>query len=367
MQEKAELKESLRNIIFEGKRKGAVKEEDINIIFEDYHLDDEKMALINEILIEEVGIEIIPAENEEKKEQVFIEDIKENGSDVIQVDEDETMGKDDAVKMYLKEIGKYPLLTSEKEVILAKQIEAGDMNAKKILAESNLRLVVSIAKKHMGRGLQFLDLISEGNTGLMKAIEKYDYKRGFKFSTYATWWIRQAITRAIADQAKLIRVPVHMNDMLIKLSKTQKMLTQKLGRDAKAEEIAKEMQLTTEKVEEMMRIATDPISMDTQFGEEDDSTLGDFIQDTNNGGPIENARSKMLEEALDDVLASLHEKEENVLRMRYGLDDGETKTLEEVGKAFGVTRERIRQIEAKALRKLRHPSRIQKLKDFMNK
>ena len=271
----------------------------------------------------------------------------------------------DPVRMYLKEIGRVPLLTAEEEIELAKRIEQGDEEAKRRLAEANLRLVVSIAKRYVGRGMLFLDLIQEGNMGLIKAVEKFDYDKGFKFSTYATWWIRQAITRAIADQARTIRIPVHMVETINKLIRVSRQLLQELGREPTPEEIAKEMDLSVEKVREIMKIAQEPVSLETPIGEEDDSHLGDFIEDQDALAPADAAAYKLLKEQLEDVLDTLTEREENVLRLRFGLDDGRTRTLEEVGKVFGVTRERIRQIEAKALRKLRHPSRSKRLKDFL--
>lgn len=271
----------------------------------------------------------------------------------------------DPVRMYLKEIGRVPLLSAEEEVQLATRIEAGDEEAKRRLAEANLRLVVSIAKRYVGRGMLFLDLIQEGNMGLIKAVEKFDYRKGFKFSTYATWWIRQAITRAIADQARTIRIPVHMVETINKLIRVNRQLLQELGREPSPEEIAKEMGLTPEKVREIQKIAQEPVSLETPIGEEDDSHLGDFIPDDDAQAPAEAAAYELLKEQLKDVLDTLSEREENVLRLRFGLDDGRTRTLEEVGKVFGVTRERIRQIEAKALRKLRHPSRSKRLKDFL--
>jgi RNA polymerase primary sigma factor len=271
----------------------------------------------------------------------------------------------DPVRMYLKEIGRVSLLTAEEEVALALKIEEGDQEAKQRLAEANLRLVVSIAKRYVGRGMQFLDLIQEGNMGLMKAVEKFDYRKGFKFSTYATWWIRQAITRAIADQARTIRIPVHMVETINKLIRIQRQLLQDLGREPTPEEIGAEMDLPTEKVREILKIAQEPISLETPIGEEDDSHLGDFIEDQEATSPAEHAAYELLKEQLEDVLDTLTDREENVLRLRFGLDDGRTRTLEEVGKVFGVTRERIRQIEAKALRKLRHPSRSKQLKDFL--
>jgi RNA polymerase primary sigma factor len=271
----------------------------------------------------------------------------------------------DPVRMYLKEIGRVPLLSSDDEIELAKRIEEGDEEAKRRLGEANLRLVVSIAKRYVGRGMLFLDLIQEGNMGLLKAVEKFDYKKGYKFSTYATWWIRQAITRAIADQARTIRIPVHMVETINKLIRISRQLLQELGREPSPEEIATEMELTVEKVREIMKIAQEPVSLETPIGEEDDSHLGDFIEDHDALAPADAAAYELLKEQLEDVLDTLTEREENVLRLRFGLDDGRTRTLEEVGKVFGVTRERIRQIEAKALRKLRHPSRSKRLKDFL--
>jgi RNA polymerase primary sigma factor len=271
----------------------------------------------------------------------------------------------DPVRMYLKEIGRVKLLTADEEVQLALRIEQGDDEAKQELAEANLRLVVSIAKRYVGRGMQFLDLIQEGNMGLMKAVEKFDYRRGFKFSTYATWWIRQAITRAIADQARTIRIPVHMVETINKLIRIQRQLLQDLGREPLPEEIGAEMDMPTEKVRNILKIAQEPVSLETPIGEEDDSHLGDFIEDQDATSPADHAAYEMMKKQLENVLDTLTDREENVLRLRFGLDDGRTRTLEEVGKVFGVTRERIRQIEAKALRKLRHPSRSKQLKDFL--
>ena len=273
---------------------------------------------------------------------------------------------DDPVRMYLKEIGRVPLLTAQEEVELAKQMEAGDEEAQKRLAEANLRLVVSIAKRYVGRGMLFLDLIQEGNLGLIKAVEKFDYNKGYKFSTYATWWIRQAITRAIADQARTIRIPVHMVETINKLIRVSRNLLQKLNRDPTAEEIAEEMDISVERVREIMKIAQEPVSLETPIGEEEDSHLGDFIEDQEAQAPADAASFLLLKEQLEEVLSTLTPREMKVLRLRFGLDDGRARTLEEVGQSFGVTRERIRQIEAKALRKLRHPSRSKKLKDFLD-
>ena len=305
---------------------------------------------------EEVDFDEILFEEKEDEEK---EDIK------IDLTVPDNVNIDDPVRMYLKEIGKVPLLTADEEVELAKRIEAGDEEAKKEMAEANLRLVVNIAKRYMGRGMLFLDLIQEGNLGLMKAVEKFDYTKGFKFSTYATWWIRQAITRAIADQARTIRIPVHMVETINKLVRVSRQLLQKLGREPTPEEIADEMDLPVEKVREIIKISQEPVSLETPIGEEEDSHLGDFIKDDEAPMPAEAAAATMLSEQLDEVMEGLTDREQRVLRLRFGIDDGRARTLEEVGKEFDVTRERIRQIEAKALRKLRHPSRSKKLKDYL--
>ncbi|HOA71126.1 MAG TPA: RNA polymerase sigma factor RpoD [Bacillota bacterium] len=291
---------------------------------------------------------------------------KEDGKDTeIDLSVPEGIALDDPVRMYLKEIGRVPLLTAEEEIELAKRMEMGDKEAKQRLIESNLRLVVSIAKRYVGRGMLFLDLIQEGNMGLIKAVEKFDYRKGYKLSTYATWWIRQAITRAIADQARTIRIPVHMVETINKLVRTSRQLLQELGREPTAEEIAEEMGLTPERVREIQKIAQEPVSLETPIGEEEDSHLGDFIEDQDALAPAEAASFVMLKEQIEEVLDTLNEREQRVLRLRFGLDDGKARTLEEVGREFGVTRERIRQIEAKALRKLRHPQRSKKLRDYL--
>ena len=296
----------------------------------------------------------------------LIEETGDEDADLMDLSIPDTINIEDPVRMYLKEIGKVPLLTAEEEIDLAKRMEAGDEEAKKRLAEANLRLVVSIAKRYVGRGMLFLDLIQEGNLGLIKAVEKFDYNKGFKFSTYATWWIRQAITRAIADQARTIRIPVHMVETINKLVRVSRQLLQELGREPTPEEIAERMEIPVERVREILKISQEPVSLETPIGEEEDSHLGDFIQDDNVPVPAEAAAFTLLKEQLVEVLGTLTEREQKVLRLRFGLDDGRARTLEEVGKEFNVTRERIRQIEAKALRKLRHPSRSRKLKDYLD-
>lgn len=317
--------------------------------------------------LEDKGISVVDENGEPSLRSLSINQKQEEIENVEEILEDNSSIKiSDPVRMYLKEIGRVPLLNAEEEKALAERIAAGDQEAKQRLAEANLRLVVSIAKRYVGRGMHFLDLIQEGNMGLMKAVEKFDYTKGFKFSTYATWWIRQAITRAIADQARTIRIPVHMVETINKLIRIQRQLLQDLGREPLPEEIGAEMDMTPEKVREILKIAQEPVSLETPIGEEDDSHLGDFIEDYEATSPADHAAYELLKEQLESVLDCLTDREENVLRLRFGLDDGRSRTLEEVGKVFGVTRERIRQIEAKALRRLRHPSCSKQLKDFLD-
>ena len=316
---------------------------------------------------EEMGVDILKDDFDEEPDVEDLENVEEvEDIQNINLTNFDGVNVDDPVRMYLREIGKIPLLTYEEELELAKKVLEGDEDAKKKLSESNLRLVVSIAKKYVGRGMLFLDLIQEGNMGLIKAVEKFDYTKGYKFSTYATWWIRQAITRAIADQARTIRIPVHMVETINKLIRTSRLLLQRLGREPSPEEIAQELEMSVEKVMEIQKIAQDPVSLETPIGEEDDSHLGDFIQDDDSPAPQDAAAYTLLKEQLEEVMNTLTPREAKVLKLRFGLEDGKARTLEEVGKEFDVTRERIRQIEAKALRKLRHPSRSKKLKDYMN-
>lgn len=357
--------------------KNVLDVKEIEQTFMDKPMDADLMDQVYEQL-ESRGINVMTGENEPENLDLDAEvdldldlesDLdKEEEIDISKIDLSvpEGVGLDDPVRMYLKEIGKIPLLTSDEEIELAKRMAEGDEEAKKRLAEANLRLVVSIAKKYSGRGMQLLDLIQEGNLGLIKAVEKFDYQKGFKFSTYATWWIRQSITRAIADQARTIRIPVHMIETINKLVRTSRQLLQELGREPSPEEIAKEMKLPVEKVREVLKIAQEPVSLETPVGEEDDSHLGDFIQDEHIMVPVEAATQTLLREQLDEALDSLTDRERRVIRLRFGMEDGRARTLEEVGKEFDVTRERIRQIEAKALRKLRHPSRSRKLKDYLD-
>ncbi|HHV59560.1 MAG TPA: RNA polymerase sigma factor RpoD [Clostridiaceae bacterium] len=348
----------LKELVERGKSKGMLTYKEIIDAFEDIDLNPEQIEKIYET-VENVGIDLVGDVDAEMEEI-------QNADEDLDLSIPEGISIDDPVRMYLKEIGKVPLLTAEEEKELAQKIEEGSVEAKKRLAEANLRLVVSIAKRYVGRGMLFLDLIQEGNLGLIKAVEKFDYTKGFKFSTYATWWIRQAITRAIADQARTIRIPVHMVETINKLIRVSRQLLQELGREPTPEEIAAEMNMSVDKVREIMKISQEPVSLETPIGEEEDSHLGDFIPDDDAPAPAETAAFTLLKEQLIGVLDTLTPREEKVLRLRFGLDDGRARTLEEVGKEFNVTRERIRQIEAKALRKLRHPSRSKKLKDYLD-
>ena len=359
-----ELAKSKKNVLELG---------EINNFLADVQLDEEKTEKVIDLL-EASGVDVlrISDDKDDADDDALILELEESG-EVPDEDEIENIDLsvpdgvsiDDPVRMYLKEIGKVPLLSADEEVELAKRMENGDIEAKKKLAEANLRLVVSIAKRYVGRGMLFLDLIQEGNLGLIKAVEKFDYKKGYKFSTYATWWIRQAITRAIADQARTIRIPVHMVETINKYVRVQRQLLQELGREPQPEEIAKHMNMPVDRVREIQKISLEPVSLETPIGEEEASHLGDFIQDDNVPVPAEAAAFTLLREQLDEVLGTLTEREQKVLKLRFGLEDGRARTLEEVGKEFKVTRERIRQIEAKALRKLRHPSRSRKLKDYL--
>ncbi|MEF9919095.1 MAG: RNA polymerase sigma factor RpoD [Eubacterium sp.] len=358
-------------LIKRGKEKGVLNNSDFEEVLEKVDIDPEEIDTIYNILQKE-GIELSfqsmemdTVDLDVELDPVVLEEIEITEVPIKEVDLSDNVSVNDPVRLYLKEIGKVPLLTAAEEMSIAKRMEAGDDEAKKELAEANLRLVVSIAKRYVGRGMSFLDLIQEGNLGLIKAVEKFDYTKGFKFSTYATWWIRQAITRAIADQARTIRIPVHMVETINKLIRVSRQLLQEMGREPTPAEIGKEMGFSEEKVREIQKIAQDPVSLETPIGEEEDSHLGDFIPDDDAPAPAEAASYALLKEQLIEVLNTLTEREEKVLRLRFGLDDGRARTLEEVGKEFNVTRERIRQIEAKALRKLRHPSRSKKLKDYL--
>ena len=355
------------------KKKNVLEYQEISDYFKDQPLDAEQMDKIFDFL-EASGVDVLRITENSADDLMLDDDMDIDGLDdeeeveldKIDLSVPEGVSIEDPVRMYLKEIGKVPLLSAEEEIELAKKMEQGDENAKKRLAEANLRLVVSIAKRYVGRGMLFLDLIQEGNLGLIKAVEKFDYRKGYKFSTYATWWIRQAITRAIADQARTIRLPVHMVETINKLIRVSRQLLQELGREPTPEEIAEEMDMPVDRVREILKISQEPVSLETPIGEEEDSHLGDFIQDDNVPVPADAAAFTLLKEQLVEVLGTLTEREQKVLRLRFGLDDGRARTLEEVGKEFNVTRERIRQIEAKALRKLRHPSRSRKLKDYLD-
>ena len=361
--------EKMNELVALGKKKKSILDvQEINDFFADMELSAEQMEKVFEYL-EGHNIDVlrITADTDDDVDiDNMIAEEEEVDMENIDLSVPEGVSIEDPVRMYLKEIGKVPLLSAEREIELAKRMEEGDEDAKKELAEANLRLVVSIAKRYVGRGMLFLDLIQEGNLGLIKAVEKFDYHKGYKFSTYATWWIRQAITRAIADQARTIRIPVHMVETINKLIRVSRQLLQELGREPLPEEIAKELDMPVERVREILKISQEPVSLETPIGEEEDSHLGDFIQDDNVPVPAEAAAQTLLKEQLDEVLDTLTEREQKVLRLRFGLDDGRARTLEEVGKEFNVTRERIRQIEAKALRKLRHPSRSRKLRDYLD-
>ena len=350
------------------RKKNVLEYNEINDFFHEFELDPEDIDKILEIL-ESNNVDILRITDDDDDavdDEIILDEKDEVDLEKIDLSVPDGISIEDPVRMYLKEIGKVPLLSAEEEIELAKRMEEGDLEAKKKLSEANLRLVVSIAKRYVGRGMLFLDLIQEGNLGLIKAVEKFDYRKGYKFSTYATWWIRQAITRAIADQARTIRIPVHMVETINKLIRVSRQLLQELGREPLPEEIAEEMNMPVERIREILKISQEPVSLETPIGEEEDSHLGDFIQDDNVPVPSDAAAFTLLKEQLVEVLGTLTEREQKVLRLRFGLDDGRARTLEEVGKEFNVTRERIRQIEAKALRKLRHPSRSRKLKDYLD-
>ena len=365
---RAKYEEKIKTLLAMAKKKKNVLEyQEISDHFADLHLEEEQMDEILDAL-EKSGIDVLRITDDDDipDEELLLSDEDEVDMENLDLSIPDGISIEDPVRMYLKEIGKVPLLSAEEEIELAKRMENGDQEAKKRLAEANLRLVVSIAKRYVGRGMLFLDLIQEGNLGLIKAVEKFDYRKGYKFSTYATWWIRQAITRAIADQARTIRIPVHLVETINKLIRVSRQLLQELGREPTPEEISEEMGMPVDRVREILKISQEPVSLETPIGEEEDSHLGDFIQDDNVPVPAEAASFTLLREQLVEVLGTLTEREQKVLRLRFGLDDGRARTLEEVGKEFNVTRERIRQIEAKALRKLRHPSRSRKLKDYLD-
>ena len=367
--EKPDKKQILKNLIEDGRAKGMLSQKEIHDAFGEIQLSQDQFEKIVESL-EGMQIEIVDKTFDEIPDEELLEEEEDNSeilksNNLEEVLSNEGISVDDPVKIYLKEIGRVPLLSNEEEQELAKRMAEGDEAARAKLSEANLRLVVSIAKRYAGRGMMFLDLIQEGNMGLIKAVEKFDYSKGYKFSTYATWWIRQAITRAIADQARTIRIPVHMVETINKVMRVERQLLQELGRQPKPEEVAQEMGMSVEKIREVLKIAQEPIPLETPIGEEEDSHLGDFIPDEDITAPSDAASQVMLKEELEDVLKTLTEREAKVLKMRFGLEDGRMRTLEEVGRDFNVTRERIRQIEAKALRKLRHPSRSKRLKDFL--
>ncbi len=349
-------------LVFAEKKKNVLEFQEVNDFFADMELDPQRIEKIYDFL-DKHNVDVLRISEEDEEEDIILED--DEDLEPLDLTIPEGISIEDPVRMYLKEIGKVPLLNADEEIELARKMEEGDDYAKKRLAEANLRLVVSIAKRYVGRGMLFLDLIQEGNLGLIKAVEKFDYRKGYKFSTYATWWIRQAITRAIADQARTIRIPVHMVETINKLTRVQRQLLQELGREPSPEEISEVMNMPVDRVREIQKISQEPVSLETPIGEEEDSHLGDFIQDDNVPVPADAAAFTLLKEQLVEVLGTLTEREQKVLRLRFGLDDGRARTLEEVGKEFNVTRERIRQIEAKALRKLRHPSRSRKLKDYL--
>ena len=364
----AKFEERMKELLAVAKKKKNVLEyQEINDFFSDLALEEEQFDKILETL-EQNNVDVlrITEEDDVDDEEIILTEEDEVDVEDIDLSVPDGISIEDPVRMYLKEIGKVPLLSAEEEIELAKKMEMGDLEAKQRLAEANLRLVVSIAKRYVGRGMLFLDLIQEGNLGLIKAVEKFDYRKGYKFSTYATWWIRQAITRAIADQARTIRIPVHMVETINKLIRVSRQLLQELGREPTPEEIAEQMNMPVERVREILKISQEPVSLETPIGEEEDRHLGEFIQEDNVPVPADAAAFTLLKEQLVEVLGTLTEREQKVLRLRFGLDDGRARTLEEVGKEFNVTRERIRQIEAKALRKLRHPSRSRKLKDYLD-
>ncbi|HBA47386.1 MAG TPA: RNA polymerase sigma factor RpoD [Lachnospiraceae bacterium] len=363
---RAKFEEKIKELLNMAKKKKNVLEyQEISDFFADMPLEEEQFEKILDAL-EQSNVDVLRITDDEVVDDIILTDEDDVDVENLDLTIPDGISLEDPVRMYLKEIGKVPLLSADEEIELAQRMELGDQDAKKRLAEANLRLVVSIAKRYVGRGMLFLDLIQEGNLGLIKAVEKFDYRKGYKFSTYATWWIRQAITRAIADQARTIRIPVHMVETINKLIRVSRQLLQELGREPTPEEIAEEMNMPVDRVREILKISQEPVSMETPIGEEEDSHLGDFIEDDKVPVPADAAAFTLLKEQLVEVLGTLTEREQKVLRLRFGLDDGRARTLEEVGKEFKVTRERIRQIEAKALRKLRHPSRSRKLKDYLD-